>query len=199
MKSKTYLVKPECIDTVSLETRVTSEVDDDSRPSSRGSDLYRKEPAKDSIATPYAIKFKNESSLALQKSVSISLTRIACSETKAESERDSTVHVDRRGSSVKKRQSDVLEGGACGVLVEGGVAGLNAGCMLTKWEVDGLLKLVGWMDGLMQLSAAKRGVPKDVRDPVSLLRDFKVLCCVLLVDFPHYYCSYPEVMSLNFV
>jgi hypothetical protein len=46
--------------------------------------------------------------------------------------------------------------------------------VLTRFEVEGLVKLVKYVEGLYSMPPSKRGIPKDLLDPQALLADIKV-------------------------
>jgi hypothetical protein len=51
---------------------------------------------------------------------------------------------------------------------------LRGAAVLTRFEVEGLVKLVKYVEGLYSLPPNKRGIPKDLLDPQALLADIKV-------------------------
>lgn len=58
----------------------------------------------------------------------------------------------------------------------------NKVCYLTKWETRGLTKLIQWIE---EHPPAKKGYPKDILDPETLLNDAKVCCIIQLDKWPY--------------
>lgn len=180
LTGKTYLQKPDVKD--EPEDRPDSPssmaLDDDSRPPSRNPDSRPPSRSLDElIPLDSKLKAGGEETPKLSKSIMIELTRIDATKTSdgeyskkllKNCASDSSL-VDRDESGGEER-----ENGAVKTEEGAGESKPKQGTALTKWEVEGLVKLIKWVEGLHSLPPGKRGLPKDLCDAEALLLDIKV-------------------------
>lgn len=180
LTGKTYLQKPDIKD--EPEDRPDSPnsmpIDDDSRPPSRN--LDSRPPSRsldDVLPSDSKLKPGGEETPKLSKSIMIELTRIDATKTtdgeyskkllKNCASDSSLVDRDESGGEEKENGAVKTEEGAVECKPRKGTA-------LTRWEVEGLVKLIKWVEGLQALPPGKRGVPRDLCEPEALLLDIKV-------------------------
>ncbi|XP_076434796.1 lysine-specific demethylase 2B-like [Babylonia areolata] len=174
LTGKTYLQKPDIKD--DPDDRPDSpgalHVDSDSRPPSRNPDSR---PPSRSLEDPNPAdtkpKVEGEDTPKLSKSITIELTRIDAGLKSSFSEGEYSKRLLKKcasDSSLLDREESAGE--------EKEVKGEEGGrrrMVLTRWEVDGLVQLVKWVEGMCTMPAGKKGIPKDILDPEGLLHDFK--------------------------
>lgn len=172
---KSYLKKPEKID---LDEQPESPgsffTSDDSRPPSRNPDSRppSRNPEEHSPVDFSKIKLEKDEEQKLSKSITIPLTRIDDSGIKKSQSDDESL---RNSRSVRKLSTDSVhsENGFAenGDMDKRNSDGGRRWIHLTKYELDGLAKLV---EKVENLPLNKRGVPKDLLDPDAVIRDVRV-------------------------
>lgn len=197
LTGKTYLQKPDIKDDPDERPDSPSSVqyDDDSRPPSRNPDSRppsrnpdSRPPSRnpdDLILMDGKLKMEGDETPKLSKSVTIELTRIDDTLKSALGEDDLSRRLLKKCASdsvlvetVQSESDSTNERGdkESGVKGESGTNETKVKKVpyLTSWEIDGLHKLIKWVEGLYELPPIKRGIPKDLIDPESLLSDIKV-------------------------
>ena len=186
LTGRSYLQKPDIKDDPDErpDSPGSMQIDEDSRPPSRNPDSRPPSRSLDDSSDSKP-KVEGEETPKLSKSITIELTRIdaGLKSSFAEGEyskkllkkcaSDSSL-LDREESGGEER-----EVGAVKSEEGGGESKVKKAAMLTKWEVDGLVKLVKYVDGLNTLPLSKRGVPKDMLEPEALLSEIKVRVIII--------------------
>ncbi|KAK7087382.1 hypothetical protein V1264_021442 [Littorina saxatilis] len=187
LTGKTYIQKPDIKDDPDdrPDSPNAMHIDEDSRPPSRNPDS--RPPSRsfdDPLSSDNKVKTEGEETPKLSKSITIELTRIDAAGSKTpfseveyakkmlkKCASDSSL-VDRDESAGEEKENGggvkTEEGGG-----GGGESRLKRGTVLTRWEVEDLVKLIRYVEGLNSLPPGKRGVPKDLLDPQALLADVK--------------------------
>ncbi|GFR58760.1 lysine-specific demethylase 2B, partial [Elysia marginata] len=138
-------------------------VDEDSRPPSRNPDSRPPSRAMEEVKLE-----KEEETPKISKSVTIELTRIdagAMKRSPSEDENQPPISAQGRPRGPRKAASDPNNSW------EGG--GPRKWINLTDTELKGVMQLIDYLSGLLNLPASKRGVPKDMLDPEALLKELR--------------------------
>ncbi|XP_025092678.1 lysine-specific demethylase 2A-like isoform X3 [Pomacea canaliculata] len=183
LTGKTYLQKPDIKDEPD-DHPDSPMIDEDSRPPSRNPDSRPPSRSLDD-AVPFDTRVKVDGEK-LSKSITIELTRIDDTMKTSALDEENMKRLSRKCASETSLPESVhQEQGEAGVeseekentfkIEEGaGETKVRQAVYLTKFEVEGLKKLIKWVDGLNSWPASKRGVPKDLLDPEALLHDIKL-------------------------
>ncbi|KAL8580311.1 hypothetical protein ACOMHN_030935 [Nucella lapillus] len=180
LTGKTYLQKGDIKDDTDdhPDSPSSFHIDSDSRPPSRNPDS--RPPSRsheDSNPADTKPKIEGEDTPKLSKSITIELTRIDARLKSSFTEGEYSKKLLKKCASDSSLLDRDESAGEEKETVKGeessGESKPKRKSALTSWEVEGLVQLVKWVDGLNSLPLGKRGAPKDLLDPEGLLADFK--------------------------